>query len=49
MALGNTAEAQKANAEFQRLQPKSSEHIAPQTIFTPDQVTKQEVDPNASQ
>ena len=49
MALGNTAEAQKANAEFQRLQPKSSEHIAPQTIFTPDQVTKQEVDPSATQ
>jgi tetratricopeptide (TPR) repeat protein len=49
MALGNTAEAQKANAEFQRLQPKSSEHIAPQTIFTPDQITKQEIDPNAAQ
>ena len=49
MALGNTAEAQKANAEFQRLQPKSSEHIAPLTIFTPDQITKQEVDPNAAQ
>lgn len=49
MALGNTAEAQKANAEFQRLRPKSSDHIAPQTIFTPDQVTKQEVDPSATQ
>ena len=49
MALGNTAEAQKATAEFRRLQPKSSEHIAPQTIFTPDQVTKQEVDPSATQ
>jgi tetratricopeptide (TPR) repeat protein len=48
-ALGNTAEAEKADAEFQRLRGKSSEHITPQTIFTPDQVTKQEVDPNASQ
>jgi len=48
-ALGNTAEAEKADAEFQRLRQKSSEHIAPQTIFTPDQVTKQEVDPNAAQ
>lgn len=48
-ALGNTAEAEKADAEFQRLRGKSSEHIAPQTIFTPDQVTKQEVDPNAAQ
>jgi len=49
-ALGNAAEAAKADAEFQRLRGnKSSEHIAPQTIFTPDQVTKQEVDPNAAQ
>lgn len=48
-ALGNTAEAQKANAEFQRLRPKSSEHIAPQTLFTPDEVTKQEVEPAPSQ
>jgi len=48
-ALGNTAEAVKADAEFQRLRKKSSEHIAPQAIFTPDQVTKQEVDPNAAQ
>ena len=48
-ALGNTAEAQKADAEFQRLRQKSSEHIAPQAVFTPDQVTKQEVDPNAAQ
>ena len=49
-ALGNTAEAEKADSEFQRLKgKKSSEHIAPQTIFTPDQVTKQEVDPNAAQ
>ena len=46
---GFTAEAEKADAEFQRLRGKSSEHIAPQTIFTPDQVTKQEVDPNAAQ
>jgi tetratricopeptide (TPR) repeat protein len=46
-ALGNTAEAQKADAEFQRLRQKSSEHIAPQAVFTPDQVTKQAVDPNS--
>jgi tetratricopeptide (TPR) repeat protein len=48
-ALGNTAEAEKADAEFQRLRGNSSEHIAAPAIFTPDQVTKQEVDPNSSQ
>jgi predicted Zn-dependent protease len=47
-ALGNTAEADKADAEFQRLRGKSSEHIAAPAIFNPDQVTKQEVDPNAT-
>jgi tetratricopeptide (TPR) repeat protein len=47
-ALGNTAEAEKADAEFQRLRGKSSEHIAAPAIFNPDQVTKQEVDPNAT-
>jgi tetratricopeptide (TPR) repeat protein len=48
-ALGNTAEAEKADAEFKRLRGNSSEHIAAPAIFTPDQVTKQEVDPNSSQ
>jgi tetratricopeptide (TPR) repeat protein len=48
-ALGNSAEAEKADAEFQRLRGNSSEHIAAPAIFTPDQVTKQEVDPNSSQ
>jgi predicted Zn-dependent protease len=47
-ALGNTAEADKADAEFQRLRGKSSEHIAAPAIFNPDQDTKQEVDPNAT-
>lgn len=48
-ALGHTAEAEKADAEFQRLRGNSSEHIAAPAIFSPDQVTKQEVDPNTSQ
>jgi len=48
-ALGHTAEAEKADAEFQRLRGNSSEHIAAPAIFSPDQVTKQEVDPNSSQ
>src|SRR5438270_243808 len=41
-ALGNTAEAEKADAEFKRLRGNSSEHIAAPAIFTPDQVTQQE-------
>ena len=47
-ALGNTAEAQKADAEFQRLRQKPSEHLA-QPIFTPDEVTKQKIESNPAQ
>jgi tetratricopeptide (TPR) repeat protein len=47
-ALGNTAESQKADAEFQRLRQKPSEHLA-QPIFTPDEVTKQNIESNPAQ
>jgi tetratricopeptide (TPR) repeat protein len=47
-ALGNPAESQKAEAEFQRLRQKPSEHLA-QPIFTPDEVTKQKIESNPAQ
>jgi tetratricopeptide (TPR) repeat protein len=43
--LGNAAEQQKAIAEFQRLQGKKREREA--LAFTPREVTKQELEPNA--
>jgi predicted Zn-dependent protease len=48
VALGNTAESQKAEAEFQRLRQKPSEHLA-QPIFTPDEVTQQKIESNPAQ
>lgn len=48
-ALGNTAESKKADAEFQRLRQKPSEHTASQRLFNPDEVTKQQVDASPSQ
>jgi len=48
LILGNTAESQKADAEFQRLRQKPSEHLA-QPIFTPDEVTKQKIESNPAQ
>jgi tetratricopeptide (TPR) repeat protein len=47
-ALGHTAESQEADAEFQRLRQKPSEHLA-QPIFTPDEVTKQKIESNPAQ
>jgi tetratricopeptide (TPR) repeat protein len=47
-ALGNPAESQKAEAEFQRLRQKPSEHLA-QPIFTPDEVTRQKIESNPAQ
>jgi tetratricopeptide (TPR) repeat protein len=46
-ALGNTAEQQKALAEYRRLHDKASQQIGLGTVFSPPEVTKQEVDPNA--
>lgn len=45
--LGNSAEQQKAMAEFQRLHSKKSNESQPgKKLFSPDEVTKQDVDPN---
>jgi tetratricopeptide (TPR) repeat protein len=49
MALGNNAEARKADAEFQRLRQKPNEPSASQAIFNPDEVTKQEIDSKSAQ
>jgi tetratricopeptide (TPR) repeat protein len=49
LALGNTAESQRASAEFQRLRQKPSEHLASQQIFTPDEVTKQKIESSPAQ
>ena len=48
--LGNLAEQKKAFAEFQRLRNrKSSEQEAEKRIFSPSEVTKQQLDPKAAQ
>ena len=49
VALGNRAEAQKADAEFLRLRQESQEHSPSPTIFNPDEVTKQEIDSKSEQ
>jgi tetratricopeptide (TPR) repeat protein len=47
-ALGNVREQQKALAEFQRLRShKASQQAAARGLFSPGEVTKQELDPNA--
>ena len=47
-ALGNVREQQKALAEFQRLRShKASQQAAARELFSPHEVTKQELDPNA--
>jgi tetratricopeptide (TPR) repeat protein len=46
--LGHEAEQKKAFAEFQRLRSqKSSQEEAGKQIFSPDEVTRQQLDPNA--
>ena len=46
--LGNTAEQRKALAEFQRLHSKkTNEPESGKKLFAPDEVTKQDIDPNA--
>jgi len=46
--LGNTVEQQKAMAEFQRLHSKkTNEQESGKKLFSPDEVTKQNIDPKA--
>jgi tetratricopeptide (TPR) repeat protein len=45
--LGNTAEQQKALAEYRRLHEKATERSELGPVFSPREVTKQELDPNA--
>jgi predicted Zn-dependent protease len=47
--LGNLAEEKKALAEFGKLHEKSVRKRGLGPIFSPSEVTKQEVDPNAAQ
>jgi tetratricopeptide (TPR) repeat protein len=46
-ALGNTAAQQKALAEYRRLHDKANQQRGLEPVFSPREVTKQEVDPNA--
>jgi tetratricopeptide (TPR) repeat protein len=46
-ALGNRAEQQKALAEYRRLHDKANQQRGLEPVFSPREVTKQEVDPNA--
>jgi tetratricopeptide (TPR) repeat protein len=48
-ALGNEAEQQKALAEFRRLHHQVNQQKLIEKVFSPSEVTKQELDPNASQ
>jgi hypothetical protein len=48
-ALGNTAEQQKALAEYRRLHDKANQQKGLEPVFSPREVTKQQVDPNAQQ
>jgi tetratricopeptide (TPR) repeat protein len=48
-ALGNSAESQKADAEFKRLRQKPSEHLATDPMPASDEVTRQQIDPNPTQ
>jgi tetratricopeptide (TPR) repeat protein len=46
-ALGNNAEQEKALAEYRRLHDKSSQQRGLEPVFSPREVTKQEVEPAA--
>jgi len=48
-ALGNTAEQQKALAEFGRLRQQFNRQKGIEPVFSPSEVTKQELDPGAPQ
>jgi tetratricopeptide (TPR) repeat protein len=45
-ALGNTAEQQKALAEYRRLHDEANQQRGIEPVFSPREVTKQAVDPN---
>jgi tetratricopeptide (TPR) repeat protein len=47
--LGNTAEQQKASQEFARLRHEFNQQKGIEPVFSPREVTKQEVDTNAAQ
>lgn len=46
-ALGNNAEQEKALAEYRRLHDRSSQQRGLEPVFSPREVTKQEVEPSA--
>jgi len=46
-ALGNTVDQQRAFAEYRRLHDKANQQIGIEPVFSPREVTKQAVDPNA--
>src|ERR1700722_14656119 len=46
-ALGNTADQQRALAEYRRLHDKANQQIGIEPVFSPREVTKQTVNPNA--
>ena len=47
--LGNTGEQQRALTEYRRLHDRASQQKGLEPVFSPREVTKQEVDPNAAQ
>jgi predicted Zn-dependent protease len=48
-ALGNTGEQQKSLAEYRRLHDTASQQKGLEPVFSPHEVTKQQLDPNAAQ
>jgi predicted Zn-dependent protease len=48
-ALGNTGEQQKSLTEYRRLHDRASQQKGLEPVFSPREVTKQEVDPNVTQ
>ncbi len=48
-ALGNTGERQKSLTEYRRLHDRGSQQKGVEPVFSPREVTKQEVDPNGVQ
>ena len=46
--LGNVADQQRALAEFRRLHQQVNQQKLIEKVFSPTEVTKQELDPNAS-
>jgi hypothetical protein len=48
-ALGNSGEQEKALGEYRRLHNQASQQRGLEPVFSPREVTKQEVDPEAPQ